>query len=196
MRQDLAHILRWIKPHARVLDLGCADGEFLALLRDERRTCGTGIEIDADHITAAIARGLNIVEQDLDHGLDNFPDQSFDVVVMAHALQAVRFPDKVLEEMLRVGRECVVTFPNFGHWRCRAHLLTRGRMPVSRFMPYTWYDTPNIHFCTVRDFETLCRERGIRILGRDMVGGEQGGTSLSKRWPNLFALTAIYHISR
>jgi methionine biosynthesis protein MetW len=98
--------------------------------------------------------------------------------------------------MLRVGRECVVTFPNFGHWRCRVHLATRGRMPVSRFMPYTWYDSPNIHFCTVRDFETLCRQRGIRILGQDMIGGEEGGTVLARRWPNLFATTAIYHISR
>lgn len=196
MRQDLTHILRWIKPEARVLDLGCADGEFLALLREQRKARGTGIEIDPDAITAAVARGLDIIEQNLDGGLGNFPDQSFDVVVMAHALQAVRHPDQVLEEMLRVGRECVVTFPNFGQWRCRLHLLTRGRMPVSRFLPYNWYDTPNIHFCTVRDFETLCRERGIRILGRDMIGGEARGSWLAKHWSNLFATTAIYHISR
>jgi methionine biosynthesis protein MetW len=196
MRQDLTHILRWITPGARVLDLGCADGEFLALLRKQRQARGTGIEIDPDAITVALARGLNIIEQDLDGGLANFPDRSFDMVVMAHALQAVHYPDKILEEMLRVGRECVVTFPNFGHWRCRVHLATRGRMPVSRFMPYTWYDSPNIHFCTVRDFETLCRQRGIRILGQDMIGGEEGGTVLARRWPNLFATTAIYHISR
>jgi methionine biosynthesis protein MetW len=193
MRQDLTHILRWITPGARVLDLGCGDGEFLALLRRERDAEVMGIEIDADNITRAIGRGLNIIEQNLDDGLHNFPDQSFDVVVMAHALQAVHYPDRVLEEMLRVGRECVVTFPNFGNWRCRLHLATRGRMPVSRFLPYTWYDTPNIHFCTVRDFETLCRQRGIRILGRDMIGSEE---ALARRWPNLFALTAIYHISR
>lgn len=196
MRQDLTHILRWITPGARVLDLGCADGEFLALLRQQRKARVTGIEIDPDAITVALARGLNIIEQDLDGGLANFPDRSFDMVVMAHALQAVHYPDKILEEMLRVGRECVVTFPNFGHWRCRVHLATRGRMPVSRFMPYTWYDSPNIHFCTVRDFETLCRQRGIRILGQDMIGGEEGGTVLARRWPNLFATTAIYHISR
>ncbi len=196
MRQDLTHILRWIQPRARVLDLGCGNGEFLALLRKERHVQGTGIEIDEASITEAIGRGLNIIEQDLDAGLSNFPDQSFDVVVMAHALQAVHFPDQVLEEMLRIGRECVVTFPNFGHWRCRLHLSTRGRMPVSRFMPYNWYDTPNIHFCTVRDFETLCRHRGIRILGRDMIGGEQGASRFARSWPNLFATTAIYHISR
>jgi len=196
MRQDLTHILRWIKPRARVLDLGCGDGEFLARLRDERDVRGIGIEIDAAAITTAIGRGLDIIEQDLDSGLRNFPDQSFDVVVMAHALQAVHFPDKVLEEMLRIGRECIVTFPNFGQWRCRVHLLSRGRMPVSRFLPYNWYDTPNIHFCTVRDFESLCRERGIRILGRNMIGAGTKSSRLARRWPNLFATTAIYHISR
>lgn len=196
MRQDLTHILRWITPEARVLDLGCGDGEFLALLRDQRQVRGIGIEIDPDAITAAVARGLDIVEQDLDSGLHNFPDQSFDVVVMAHALQAVRYPDQALEEMLRIGRECVVTFPNFGQWRCRTHLLTRGRMPVSRFLPYNWYDTPNIHFCTVKDFETLCHQRSIRILGRDMIGAGARGSFLTRRWPNFFATTAVYHISR
>lgn len=203
MRQDLTHILRWVNSGARVLDLGCGDGEFLQLLREQRDADVTGIEIDDELITRAMGRGLNIIEQDLDGGLANFPDQSFDLVVMAHALQAVQHPDRVLEEMLRIGRECVVTFPNFGNWRCRLDLATRGRMPVSRFMPYSWYDTPNIHFCTVKDFETLCRNRGIRILGQHMIGPDRDGDgipdaggALSRRWPNLFALTAIYHISR
>jgi len=194
MRQDLDHIARWIDPGSRVLDLGCGDGEFLQLLRDRRGAAGTGIEIDEDNITRAVGRGLNIVQQDLDRGLANFPDQSFDTVVLAHALQAMHYPDKVLAEMLRVGRQGIVTFPNFGHWRCRLHLVTRGRMPVSRFMPYRWYDTPNIHFCTVRDFEQLCAELGVRILARDMVGA--GTSTLARAWPNLFAQTAIYHITR
>ncbi len=132
----------------------------------------------------------------MDAGLGNFPDQSFDTVVMAHALQAVHYPDRVLEEMLRIGRQGIVTFPNFAHWRCRLYLGSRGRMPVSRFMPYNWYDTPNIHFCTVTDFEALCEERGIRILARDMVGNTPRRPLLASAWPNLFAVTAIYLISR
>lgn len=195
MRQDLTHIQRWISPGSRVLDLGCGDGEFLQTLQQQRQVRGIGLEIDADNITTAINRGLSIIEQDLDAGLGNFPDQSFDTVVMAHALQAVHFPHKVLEEMLRVGRECIVTFPNFGYWRSRWYLGTVGRMPVSRFMPFSWYDTPNIHFCTVRDFEKLCVTMGIRILDRDMVGTERSA-GLARAWPNLFATTAIYHITR
>ncbi len=197
MRQDLTHILRWISPGSRVLDLGCADGEFLQLLQDTRSVRGTGIEIDEASINAAIGRGLNIVEQNLDQGLANFPDHSFDTVVMAHALQAVHHPDRVLDEMLRIGRECIVTFPNFGQWRCRLYLGLRGRMPVSKLLPYSWYDTPNIHFCTVRDFEALCRDKGIRILARDFIGSPSGGSSrLANLRPNLFATTAIYHITR
>lgn len=196
MRQDLSHIQRWIEPGSRVLDLGCANGEFLQFLRDQRQVRGTGIEIDQDNINEAISRGLNIIEQDMDQGLGNFPDQSFDTVVLAHALQAVHYPDRVLEEMLRIGRQCIVTFPNFGHWKCRLYLGARGRMPVSKFMPYTWYNTPNIHFCTVRDFEALCRERDIRILARDVVGNTEREPLLANAWPNLFATTAIYHITR
>jgi methionine biosynthesis protein MetW len=196
MRLDLTHIQRWISPGSRVLDLGCGNGEFLELLREQRQVRGTGLEIDADNITAAIGRGLNIVEQNMDKGLGNFPDQSFDTVVMAHALQAVHYPDRVLDEMLRIGREGIVTFPNFAHWRCRLYLGTRGRMPVSKFMPYHWYDTPNIHFCTVKDFEALCEEKGIRILARDFVGNTEREPVLANSWPNLFATTAIYHITR
>lgn len=196
MRLDLTHIQRWISPGSRVLDLGCGEGEFLQRLQQERQVRGLGLEIDPEKITRALGRGLDIVEQDMDAGLGNFPDHSFDTVVMAHALQAVHYPDRVLEEMLRIGRQGIVTFPNFGHWLCRIHLGTRGRMPVSRFMPHNWYDTPNIHFCTVKDFEALCAERGICILARDMVGNTERKPLLASAWPNLFALTAIFLISR
>ena len=196
MRLDLSHIQRWIAPSSRVLDLGCGDGVFLQFLRDQRQVRGTGLEIDQDYITAAISRGINVVEQNMDEGLDNFHDQSFDTVVLALALQAVNYPDRVLEEMLRIGREGIVTFPNFGHWRCRLMLGIRGHMPVSGFMPHTWYNTPNIHFCTVKDFEDLCRDKGIRILARDVVGNTNRQPMLSNKWPNLFATTAIYRITR
>ncbi|MEM9254385.1 MAG: methionine biosynthesis protein MetW [Pseudomonadota bacterium] len=196
MRLDLTHILRWIEPSSSVLDLGCGDGEFLQTLRDERHVRGMGVEIDQDYITAAISRGLNVIEQDIDAGLANFPDGSFDTVVMAHALQAFHYPDRVLEEMLRIGRRGIVTFPNFGHWRCRLHLGLRGHMPVSTFMPHSWYNTPNIHYCTVRDFETLCEERSIKIAERDVVGNSSRQPILSDKWPNLFATTAIYLITR
>jgi len=129
----------------------------------------------------------------MDQGLDNFPDASFDVVILAHALQVLNRPDRVLRDMVRIGREAVVTFPNFGHWRCRLHLGLHGRMPVSEVLPYRWYDTPNIHFCTVRDFEALCGTLNIDIIDRDIVSGP--AMKLFKHWfPNLFGSTAIFRI--
>lgn len=194
MRFDLALIQDWIAPRARVLDLGCGDGTLLAALRDNKQVEGLGVEIDADNITRCIGRGINVVEQDLNASLGNFRSDSFDTVVMTLALQALRYPHHVLDEMLRIGREGIVTFPNFGHWRARSYLVARGRMPVSKFLPYTWYDTPNIHFCTVRDFEALCAEKNIRILDRAMIGGSDTRGPLAGLWPNLFAVTAVYHI--
>ena len=196
MRFDLALIQDWIKPGSRVLDLGCGDGTLLAALRDNRQVAGLGVEIDPDDITHCIARGIAVVEQDLNASLANFQSGSFDVVVMTLALQALQYPHLVLDEMLRIGDECIVTFPNFGHWRARGHLVLRGRMPISKFLPYTWYDTPNIHFCTVRDFEALCEEKNIRILDRAVVGAGNDEGLLARSWPNLFGVTAVYHISR
>lgn len=195
MRIDLTEIIDWIPERSRVLDLGCADGEFLQLLQDTRDVSGLGVEIDCDNLAHAVGRGLDVIQQDIDGGLDNFQRDSFDVVVMAHALQALQRPHQVLTRMVEIGREAVVTFPNFGHWRCRLYLGARGRMPVSRVMPYSWYDTPNIHFCTLKDFEALCDLLDIDIIDRDVVGSHKGALA-PRLSPNLFAVTAIYRIRR
>ncbi|HTF96136.1 MAG TPA: methionine biosynthesis protein MetW [Cellvibrio sp.] len=195
MRIDLNEIQHWIKQNSRVLDLGCGDGTLLKFLIDNKQVQGYGLEIDAVHINTCIDKGLNVIEQNLDRGLGNFSDKSFDTVIMTQALQTLHFPHLVLDEMLRVGKECIVTFPNFGHWKARFYLATRGRMPVSDLLPYEWYNTPNIHFCTFKDFEVLCRERNIKVINREVVN-EQSGQTLKDFMPNLFGETAIYHLSK
>lgn len=196
MRLDWDYLQQWISPNSHVLDLGCGDGTLLAMLRENKSVTGLGLEIDKTNIIRCVERGVNVIEQDLDQGLHNFRDNSFDTVVMTQTLQAVRYPHLVLEEMLRVGKECIITFPNFGHWISRFYLFTKGKMPVSKFMPYTWYDTPNIHFCTVKDFEALCAQKNIQILRRAVINQENLSTALTRHWPNLFAVTAIYHVTR
>ncbi|HEY0892954.1 methionine biosynthesis protein MetW [Cellvibrio sp.] len=195
MRIDLNEIQHWIQQGSRILDLGCGDGTLLKFLIDTKQVQGYGLEIDAAQINTCIDKGLNVIEQNLDRGLGNFADKSFDTVLMTQALQTLHFPHLVLDEMLRVGKECIVTFPNFGHWKARFYLATRGRMPVSDLLPYEWYDTPNIHFCTFDDFEVLCRERNIKVIHRQVVN-EQSGQTLKDFMPNLFGETAIYHLSK
>ena len=195
MRADLEIIQDWIAPGSRVLDLGCGDGALLEHLRDHKQVGGYGLEIDAEKIARCIERGVNVIEQNLDEGLGNFADNSFDVVVMTQSLQALRFPDRVLREMLRVGRTCIITFPNFAHWRCRWYLATKGRMPVSEFLPYTWYNTPNIHFCTFKDFEALCREMQVSVLDHLAVDHLHRDSLGSRIWPNLLGEIGIYRVS-
>jgi methionine biosynthesis protein MetW len=196
MRLDQRLAERWIKPHSKVLDLGCGDGELLAHMQRKLHVQGYGIEIDEAKITSAIGRGLSIIQQDLNQGLGRFADQSFDFVVMAQALQAVEAPDKLLLDMLRVGREAIITFPNFAYWKTRSYLGFRGKMPVSEALPYMWYDTPNIHLCTFRDFEALCRANQIRIINRLAVNGDQQGNLFMKHLPNLLGEVAIYRVTR
>lgn len=195
MRIDLNEIQHWIQQGSRILDLGCGDGTLLKFLIDTKQVQGYGLEIDATQINACIDKRLNVLEQNLDRGLGNFADKSFDTVLMTQALQTLHFPHLVLDEMLRVGKECIVTFPNFGHWKARYYLATHGRMPVSDLLPYEWYNTPNIHFCTFKDFEVLCRERNIKVIHRQVVN-EQSGQTLKDFMPNLFGETAIYHLSK
>lgn len=196
MRTDFDFIEQWINPGSRILDLACGDGTLLKNLQLHKQVEGYGLEIDQDNITAAIANGVNVVETDLDSGLSQFPDNSFDAVVMTQALQVMQNPHLVLDEMLRIGKKCIVTFPNFGNWRARVSLLVNGRMPVTKQLAYQWYDTPNIHFCTVNDFEALCAELNIRIDHREFVAERIPDRQLKGICPNLFSHTAIYLLSK
>ncbi|CUR47561.1 methionine biosynthesis protein MetW [Alloalcanivorax xenomutans] len=195
-RNDLSLISDWIPRNATVLDLGCGDGALLAYLKANKGVRGYGLEIDQDNLAACFENGVNVIEQDLDNGLDNFQNDRFDYVVMTQALQAVLRPDRILAEMLRVGREAIITFPNFGHWRVRSYLAFKGRMPVSSALPYEWYDTPNIHLCTVNDFETHCRKNDIRIIQREVVNRDHRSSTLPRLLPNLFGEIAIYRVTR
>lgn len=196
MRADLALIYDWIPEGARVLDLGCGEGTLLEALARDKRVSGYGLEIDQDGITACLEKGINVIEQDLDQGLGNIADDTFDLVIMTQALQVLRRPDRMLEEMLRIAHECIITFPNFAYWRHRAYLGFKGRMPVSKSLPHAWYDTPNIHLSTFRDFERLCHDQGHSIIDRAVGNGEHEGHWSSRRWPNFFGQVAIFRIKR
>lgn len=196
MRADLEIIAEWIGQGERVLDLGCGDGELLDKLHRTKSVKGLGIEIDHDNITRCIGRGVNVIDKNIDEGLAGIEDSSFDTVVMTQALQVMHRPDLIVEEMLRIGRQGIVTFPNFAHWRARFYLAFRGKMPVSKFLSYQWYDTPNIHFCTFKDFESLCISRNIRILERTVVDNTLRQRWWHKLWPNMMGEIAIYRITR
>lgn len=195
MRIDLDTIQSYIASGSHILDLGCGDGDLLLKLK-EKNVTGLGLENDPDHISRCIENRINVVEHNLNKGLSHIADNSYDIVVMSLALQAMKRPDKVLDDMLRIGKECIVTFPNFAHWRARWHLFAYGRMPVSDLLPYQWYDTPNIHFCTVKDFEALCLDHNIRILSSQVVSEKSWEKSLTHFHRNLFGETAIYHLTR
>ncbi len=195
LRVDHQIIESWVKPDSRVLDLGCGDGTLLRELADRKSIHGYGVEISSENILRCIENDVNVIEQNIDEGLTNFDDQSFDTVIMSQAIQTMMHPDKVLVDMLRVGRQCIITFPNFGHWKTRVHLALYGKMPVSDILPYEWYNTPNIHFCTFRDFEHLCRALDIEILNREVVATRSFGSFMQHTHPNLFGETALYRVS-
>jgi len=190
-RADFRAIAHWVKPAARVLDLGCGDGTLLRYLADERESIGYGVEIDDDGILACVNNGVNVIHGDLERGLSGFADGSFDYVILSQTLQAVRSSERVVREMLRVGREGVVTFPNFGYWPNRLQVM-RGKMPLSDNLPYAWFDTPNIHLCTITDFENFCRTHGVRILERIVM---RDGKKVSVL-PNVLGSLAVYRFER
>jgi methionine biosynthesis protein MetW len=199
LRSDLRLITELVPEGSRVLDLGCGDGSLMAHLRDERGCTVRGIELDHADLAAAIARGLSVVEADLDDGLAGYPDESFDVVVLSQTLQVVRHPALVLREMLRVGARGVVSFPNFGHWKVRGYLALRGRMPVSKSIPFSWYDTPNIHHTTITDFRDFVAANGGVIETEVPLLTEAWHRSDIRRvrlWPNLRADTSVAVVRR
>ncbi len=163
VRVDLHHIADMIDIGSRVLDIGCGDGALLDYLVHTRQVDGRGIEISTEGVNACVSAGLSVIQGDADTDLEDYPDHAFDYVVLSQTLQAVRAPRAVLEQLMRIGRKAIVSFPNFAYWRVRWQLAVNGRMPVNGTLPYQWYDTPNIHFCTIRDFVALCDELGIVV---------------------------------
>ena len=189
-------IKNWVKKDSEVLDLGCGKGEILKILSEELNTISLGIEIDQENITLCIQSGLNVIQQNIDEGLSNFGDKSFDMVIMSQTIQVLKEPKKALLEVTRIGKECIVTIPNFGYWSTRVNLLVSGKMPVTGSLPNAWHDTPNIHLCTIKDFELLCIECGINIIEKRFFDNSGIENFLTRILPNLLGSTAMYKISK
>ncbi len=188
---EIEVIAGWIVPRARVLDLGCGDGRLLKHLWQTRQAPGYGVEIDDAHVLECIRNDVNVLQMDLEDGLSTFRDNSFDSVILSETLQAIHRQEPLLKDMLRVGREAIVSFPNFGYWKARMQIAFAGHMPVSKELPYQWYDTPNVHHCTLVDFEALCEKLHIRILERRVL---QDGNPVALL-PNLLGSLAVYRVS-
>jgi len=197
-RVDLAVVADFIAPRAKVLDVGCGDGELLELLQTEKQVDGRGVEISQRGVNECVARGLSVIQGDADKDLVFYPDKGFDFVILSQTLQATRNPRLVLEHLLRIGERSIVSFPNFGHWRVRLSLLLRGRMPVTTDLPYSWYDTPNIHFCTIKDFVNLCEEVGAKVEKATALDGNGQKIGFSMPWWfwNFFGQQAVFLLRR
>lgn len=187
-RPDFSVIGAIIQPGSRVLDLGCGEGELLAWLVENKKVMARGVEISAANVRKAIGRGVSAYQGDIDEGLADYPDNAFDYVILSQTLQETRAPLQVLKEMLRVGRRVIISFPNFGHWSVRRAMLFTGQAPKTKLFPYDWYNSPNIHFLSVKDFEGLCRDKGFPIEKRFFLSGSSRVTFL----PNLLAQTAVF----
>lgn len=189
LRSDFDAIANWVQTNSSLLDLGCGDGSFLEFIRAKRQAITYGVEIKDSAVLACVEKGLNVIQQDLEGGLALFKDQSFDTVVLSQTLQTIHQTERILREVVRVGKQCVVSFPNFGHWSHR-YAVALGRMPVSKSLPYEWFNTPNVRVLTIADFEALAHKLGIEILGRVVLHHGQ-----TVHWlPNLFGSLAIYRV--
>lgn len=191
LRPDFAIIASWIRPGSKVLDLGCGDGTLLQYLQATLGVHGYGVEIDDANILACLNNGINVIQSDLESGLSGFESDSFDYVILSQTLQAMRHTEEIVQEMLRAGKEGIVTFPNFGYWKNRWQVLS-GHMPLSQILPYHWFDTPNIHLCTLKDFEQFCHQHGVHILERRVMNGNHR-ISIA---PNFFGMLAFYRFTR
>lgn len=193
-RVDYELIEELIEPGSRVLDLGCGDGTLLEELVTRKQVVGRGVEIDERHVLESVKRGLAVYHGDLLEGLSFYGDRSFDTVILSQTLQQTLDPRKVLREMLRVGRRAVISFPNFGHWSTRLQLCFLGRMPRTRHLPYQWYDTPNVHLLTVRDFRRFAQRENVRVLRQKFLSSR--GTPITPVWENLRASVAIFQLEK
>ena len=192
----LSVIEKWVEVRSKVLDLGCGNGNILSELQKTKDINGLGVEIEEKNIEECLLQNINVIEQNIDDGLINFSNDSFDVVILSQTIQVLKNPNNALEEITRIGKTCIVTIPNFGHWRSRLSLLLNGRMPVTSPLPESWHATPNIHLCTLKDFEMLCSELLITIEERVTVNSNNENKWYLNIWPNLFSASAIYKISK
>ena len=195
IREDLELINSWVKKNSKVLDLGCGDGSLLKMLKEQKNVTGYGIDYDISQIKLSLDNRINVMQLDLNDGLNDFKNDTFDYVVLAQSLQEIKNPEKLLKEMLRIGKEVIISFPNMGHWSSRLQLFIGGKMPVTSELPHAWHNTPNIHLCTIYDFENFCKENNFTISKSSITSRSFFDNIMIKALPNFFGRVALFRIN-